>query len=360
MAPETEMKKVRGRRGLYRRAPQSYLLRRRIGGHLYQIPLKAGNDDDAKAVYDLALKEISSGIHGGGTAPTLGALAQGWIKLHRKQERHAAAAAWALDALGNLAQLPLPSITTERVEGWICRYQEDHKPATINMVLRYLKIWMRWALRRKTPGLPGMPYDVPIPKVEKVARPVVKISHQDAFLLGVDRVREWVRVTQLAEPQVRAAVRLMLGLGLREAEVLGARWAWLDLEARVYVVGKAKGMKPRALGVPEWVVPYLQALPRTLNGLVFPGEDGGEHPHGWLRKAIARGAKAAGLTGTVGNHRLRGSFATRHAAAGTSTKDLQDMMGHFSITTTQGYIEEDLERRKAAQDRLAGMMKTGG
>jgi integrase len=163
----------------------------------------------------------------------------------------------------------------------------------------------------------------------------------------------------LAEPQVRAAVRLMLGCGMREAEVLGARWEWLDAGQGEYRIGKAKGMKPRTLGVPDWVLPWILALPRTVSGLVFPGDDGRQHPAGWLRKALARGARAAGVVGTLGNHRLRASFATRHAAAGTATDSIQAMMGHRWITTTQEYIEPGLDRQKAAQDALAGILKKG-
>lgn len=352
-------KKAKRRLGLFPRGPQSYLLRKRIGGVLYQVPIKAANAADAREIYNQILKEISLGLHGGGQAPTLAALIDGWCHLHRKQLRHVTAARWCAEALGQLVKLPLPSITTERVESWISDYQEDHAPATINQVLRYLKLWMRWAVKRKTAGLPGMPYDVPMRRVEKMARPVVKIADQDAFLAGVDRVKEWARHSQLAEFQVRAAVRLMLGCGMREAEVEGARWDWLDAGQGEYRVGKAKGMKPRTLGVPAWVLPWIMALPRTVSGLIFPGEDGKPHPAGWLRKALARGARAAGVVGTLGNHRLRASFATRHAAAGTALDSIQGMMGHGNIATTMGYIEPELGRQKQAQDALAGILRKG-
>ncbi|HLP30747.1 MAG TPA: hypothetical protein VK150_05255, partial [Geothrix sp.] len=240
--------KAKRRNGIFHRGGDSYLFRKKIRGHLYQIPFRAGSSKDAKLVYDQILLEISLGLHGGGKAPDLSSIIEGWCRLHRKQEDHVKNARWAEEALKDvpkgmtpLPDLPLPSITTERVETWICHYQDGRSPATINHVLRYLKLWMRWAVKRKTPGLPGMPYDVPMRKVERVAKPVVKIPHQDAFFQGVDCIRTWVRVSQLADLEVRVAVRMMLGLGLREKEVLGARREWLDLDARTYTVGKAKG-----------------------------------------------------------------------------------------------------------------------
>lgn len=350
-------KKAKRRNGLFKRG-ESYWLRKQISGHLYQIPLKVGPRDDAQEVYDQVLKEIVLGLHGGGKAPTLAALIDGWCSLHRKQEAHVRAARYAEAALGALVKLPLPSITLDRVDGWIADYQEGHSNATINQVLRYLKLWMRWAVDLKT--IPGMPYKKKMLKVEKRAKPVVKIAAQDDFLRGVDCIKTWTRHSQLADFQVRAAVRLMLGCGMREAEVEGARWDWLDAGNREYIVGKAKGMKPRTIGVPDWVLPWILALPRTVSGLIFPGEDGKPHPAGWLRKALARGAKAAGVTGTLGNHRMRASFATRHASAGTALSDLQAMMGHRFVATTRDYIEDDLAQQKSAQDRLAEQLRKGG
>lgn len=361
MADLKKRAKAKRRGGIFLRG-ETYWLRKTIGKQCYQVNLhvQKGRRDDAVEVAALVLKEIALGLHGGGVAPDLATLIDLWCHLHRKQERHTAAARWAEQALGTMTKLPLPSITTERLEEWLAAYLEDHAPATCNLVLRYLKVWLRWAVERKTPGLPGMPCKITMQRVEKRARPVVKISGQDDFLRGVDCVKTWVRTSQLAELQVRAAVRLMLGCGLREAEALGARWEWIDAGQGEYQVGKAKGMRPRTLGVPAWVMPWILALPRTVSGLVFPAPDGGQHPAGWLRKALARGARAAGVVGTLGNHRLRASFATRHAAAGTSLDAIQGMMGHTDISTTRGYIEDDLGRQKQAQDKLAGMMAKGG
>jgi integrase len=109
------------------------------------------------------------------------------------------------------------------------------------------------------------------------------------------------------------------------------------------------------------VLPFILALPRTFSGLIFPGAKGKQHPHGWLRKALARGGRAVpGLVGVLGNHRLRATFATLHAAAGTPLSDIQAMMGHADLSTTRSYIEDDLAQQKTAQDRLAGILKIGG
>lgn len=366
MAELKKRAKAKRRNGIFHRGGDSYLFRRKIRGNLYQIPFKAGNAKDAKQVYDQILLEISLGLHGGGTAPRLSAIIKAWVNLHRKQTEHVKNAKYAEESLRNVAKgqtplpdLPLPSITTPRLEDWISHFQEDHAPATINLVLRYLKLWLRWAVDRGTPGLPKMPCKIKMQKVEPRVRPVVEMDDQAAFLAGIDCVKTWVKVSQLAELPVRAAARFMLGVGIREGQVLRARWEWLDLEARTYIVGKDKGGRIRVVKVPEWVVPWLQALPRTVSGWIFPGEDGQPHPHNWLRKALARGGRAAGIVGNLGNHRLRASFITRHAAEGTPLSDIQALVGHRDVSTTRGYVEENQDRLNAAQDRLAARLKGG-
>lgn len=351
--------KAKRRNGLFKQPNGSYKLRKKIKGHLYQIPLVVSDKDDARDVYDQVLKEIALGMHGLPQAPSLAALIDGWCGLHRKQEAHVKTARWCEGALGPaMGKLPLTSITTERLDEWVSAFQEDHKPASINLVLRYLKLWLRWAVKRK--AIPGMPCDITMQRVEKRPRPVVKISQHELFLQAVDCVKTWTKHSQLADFQVRTAVRMMLGLGLREAEILGAKFEWLDLEARTYTVGKAKGMKPRTIGVPEWVLPFIQALPRTVTGLLFPGEKGQPHPHNWLRKALLRGARAVpSMVGILGNHRLRASFATRHSENGTPLATIQAMMGHESIITTRGYVQDDLGQQVASQDQLSTRLKGG-
>jgi integrase len=345
------------RNGLFKRPNGSYMLRKKIGGHLYQVSLVVTERDDAREVYNKVLKEIVLGLHGLPKPPTLEATIEEWCRLHRKQEAHVRAARWAAEALGNLVRLPLTSISTVRLEEWISDYQEEHAPATVNQVLRYLKAWLRWSMDRD--AIHRMPCRIKMQRVVPRVRPVVGIARHDAFLQGVDCVKTWTKHSQLAELPVRAAVRFMLGLGLREAEVLGAKWEWLSLDARTYTVGKSKGGRPRVLGVPDWVLPWLDALPRTASGWIFPDGAGHPHQHNWLLRALARGARVAGINGRLGNHRLRASFATRHAAAGTPLVDIQALLGHTSITTTRGYVEEEQDRLNTAQHRLAERLKKG-
>ena len=89
----------------------------------------------------------------------------------------------------------------------------------------------------------------------------------------------------------------------------------------------------------------------TFSEWIFPAETGKPHCPGFLRKPLLSAAKQLGL-GNLTPHRLRASFASLHAAAGTPLSELQTMMGHTDYKTLWGYIEQTLDACRNAQEGL--------
>ena len=210
-----------------------------------------------------------------------------------------------------------------------------------NNVLVTLRTHLNFAVKR---GRLRKPLKVELLRVQRKPRPTVPASRVQEFLTAIDHATK--------NPQVRVMVRVMLGLGCRSSEVIGMRFEWLDIEQRTYQVGRAKGKEARVLPVPSWLWDDLTALPtKTLSGLIFPARTGGRHCPGFLRKPLMAAAKQLGL-GNLTPHRLRASFASLHAAAGTPLSELQTMMGHKDYKTLWGYIEQTLDARREAQEGL--------
>jgi len=218
----------------------------------------------------------------------------------------------------------------------------EHSKVYTNNVLVSLRTLLNFGVKR---GRCKKALKVELLRVQRKPRTTVPADMVKNFLQVFDSFTN--------NPHGRVMVRVMLALGLRSSEVTGMRWEWLDLNQRTYTVGRAKGKEARVLPCPAWLLDILVAMPKnTLSGLMFPTREGKPHSPGFLRKPLLATAKSLEL-GKLTPHRLRATFASLHAEAGTPLSELQTLMGHKDYKTLWGYIEQSLNTRRAAQDALS-------
>lgn len=211
-----------------------------------------------------------------------------------------------------------------------------------NNILQILRLLLNYGV--KTGSIREVPVKIRMSRFQQKPRQVIPAHRIQEFLSTVDRSAK--------NPHIHVMIRVMVGLGLRESEVLGMRWEWFNPDHRLYLVGKAKGKTVRSLPVPVWLWDSIHGLPRTSSEWVFPAEDGMPHRSQFCKKALQRVAFKLGL-GHLTQHRLRATFASLHAEAGTPITEIQGMLGHKSITTTMIYVETSLEAKRRSQDALS-------
>jgi integrase/recombinase XerC len=151
-----------------------------------------------------------------------------------------------------------------------------------------------------------------------------------------------------------AGLRLSELLALRAGSVLGRPG-----ERRVEVAGK--GGRPRTVPIePELdavVERYLDSR-RVRFGRVRPGDPllldrkGAPLKRGGLQYLVESCYRRAGITDRVPRgaqlHALRHTFATRLAEDGANASEIMRLLGHASLTTSQGYIEVTAAQQRAA------------
>lgn len=279
--------------------------------------------------------------------PTLGTLADAWVESYQRSlsKRHveivgSCAKVWLKPELGDVR---LDRISTQRVLDLRQKVlAAGRSPSTANLLLRTLNLLMSYAIR--IGHLERKPYTVSLLKVQRKPRPTIPAESVATFIDGAAKISR--------NPQVGVMLATLIGCGLRASEVLAMRWVWLDPTKRTYTVGVSKGKEARVIPIPDWLWLRLVGMPRTLSPYVFPSKDGGLHHRHFLRQPLQRLCRELGL-GNVTVHRLRGSFATLHAEAGTPITAIQSMLGHADIKTTLIYIEQGFEVRRRSQDALA-------
>lgn len=163
---------------------------------------------------------------------------------------------------------------------------------------------------------------------------------------------------------------LALLCGLRRGELLGLRWADVDLAAgkvdicnQRMVIDRTELDRPpksaagrRQLPLPAPVLAALRRERRRSASLyVLSHPDGSPYSPQQLRRALDAACKAAGLP-RLHIHGLRHSMATAALEAGTDVKVLQTLLGHAHYSTTADtYLHPSDEIRAQA---LAGLAAT--
>lgn len=145
----------------------------------------------------------------------------------------------------------------------------------------------------------------------------------------------------------RAILELLYGSGLRAAELVGMNLDDLDLRGGMVRV-RGKGRKERIVPVgrkseealnlyftrrPEFHTKNSQPDPEA----VFLNRKGGRLSTRYLRTMVQNCVLSASADGRISPHAFRHSFATHLLDGGMGLREIQELLGHVSLSTTQRY-----------------------
>lgn len=176
----------------------------------------------------------------------------------------------------------------------------------------------------------------------------------------VARLLEQPRGASPLAQRDRALLETMYACGLRASEAVGLECSDVDLQESLLRT-RGKGSKERIVPVGRQATAALSAYLRSgrpeLLGVgtqsrLFLNARGGALTRQGLYKIVQGHARSAGLSERMSPHTLRHSFATHMLAGGADLRQVQEMLGHASIATTQIYTHVDSERLKAVHRKF--------
>lgn len=251
--------------------------------------------------------------------------------------------------LGDLEQLNAKTVraflSARRKAGAVSR--------SLSRTLSALRMFFRWLEAQDTlknravaqVALPKVPHSVPKPLNREAAAEVVGASGD------TPAAEDWIRLRD------KAVLLLLYGCGLRISEALSLTARDAPGQGRDVLHIKGKGGKERMVPVlaivSEAIAEYAAAcpFPLTAGGPLFVGARGGPLSPRLIQLAMARLREELQLPETATPHALRHSFATHLLSSGADLRQIQELLGHASLSTTQIYTQVDRDRLLAVYDK---------
>ena len=249
----------------------------------------------------------------------------------------------------------VPDLTIQDLGDYVSwLHRKDFKPATLARHLVSLKVFFRYL------------------QLEGV------MEENRAELLGSQRL--WERVPHVLSPEQidallespgaddpcwrrdRALLELLYATGCRASELSNLKLEDVHLKES-YCLCRGKGDKERIVPLGsraveafrEWLEkerPKLAARVETAPAWALLSYRGRRLRRERIWELLKRYVARIGAPSSVSPHTLRHSFATHLLAGGADLRQVQEMLGHASIATTQIYTHVDMSRLKAVHKQF--------
>jgi integrase/recombinase XerD len=246
---------------------------------------------------------------------------------------------------------PLPQLAIQdlaQYPAWLLEH-EHLAPSSVARHVISLKMFFRYL------QLEGVLRDN---LVELLGSP--KLWHRVPQVLSVQMVERLFVAPTAGDPcwrRDRALLELLYATGCRASEVAGMRLADVHLD-RGYCTCHGKGDKQRivplgrraAQRIQEYLAterPALAARCPIPSDWLLLSSRGLRLRRERIWELVKKYALRVGAPPEVSPHTLRHSFATHLLAGGADLRQVQEMLGHASIATTQIYTHVDPTRMKA-------------
>jgi len=145
----------------------------------------------------------------------------------------------------------------------------------------------------------------------------------------------------------RAILELLYSSGLRVSELSGLNVDDLNIRESLVKI-RGKGKKERIVPVGSKAVNAVKSylvermLRRSRDKALFLNRMGTRLTDRGVRRIVVKYARASAMTGHVGPHVLRHSFASHLLQGGADLRVIQELLGHASLSTTQKYTHLDI------------------
>lgn len=254
------------------------------------------------------------------------------------------------------ADVPVAEIDRLTIREWMASLHADHKKTSVARKLASLRTFFQFLIREgKLESNPAK--QVATPKIERKLPNHLSIEDAVRFIETPD-------VTTDLGRRDRAIIEFLYATGIRVGELVGINLADVDLkEKMVRVTGKRKKQRIVPFGEPalQALMLYLEETRGVfLNNCpvvdrdpqaLFLNYQGTRITTRSVGRLIDKYIKQCADIHDISPHSLRHTFATHLLDSGADLRDIQELLGHARLTTTQIYTQVSMEKMIEVYDR---------
>jgi site-specific recombinase XerD len=220
-----------------------------------------------------------------------------------------------------------------------------------------LKLFFRFLVEEeRLPRDPALPLRTP--KKREALPDVLTMGELERLLASTGRAEIWERHFHAKPERDRLLLALLAYAGLRRSELLGLDWDDVDLSRRLLRVRKAKGGRQRTIPIHPALVPlivdYYEVRQPRVEPALFVGVQGKRLNDTQLDQLFRHYVDASGVgeRKRVTPHTLRHVFASELLRAGANLRQIQELLGHKHLDSTQRYTRVNAHELRGAIKRL--------
>lgn len=193
-------------------------------------------------------------------------------------------------------------------------------------------------------------FDLELPKVPRSLPKDVMTPSEVEIVLSITDIKDDIGIRD------RAILEVLYSTGIRRSEVVNLKYTDLNKDQGILFVREGKGRKDRFVPIGgraiQWIEKYLYEVRPKLSILnnddheLFLTYTGHAFTPDIMGQLVTRYIKKSNIPKSGGCHMFRHTFATILHNNGVGIRNIQAMLGHTKLETTQIYTQVAIHRLK--------------
>lgn len=235
-------------------------------------------------------------------------------------------------------------LTGLTIRSYLGNLYKDHNRSSISRKLASIRHFMKFLLKEKV--------------IEKDASQLISTSKQEKKLPTILDVDEMFHLLETPDPATklgkrdRAILELMYATGVRVSELAAidiSDFSWETNTLKIRGKGRKERIVPFGEKAKKRLLIYRDERPFFLKKGVetpalFLNQWGGRLTTRSIARLIDKYILLCGSKRHISPHTVRHSFATHLLSAGANLRDIQELLGHESLSTTQKYTHVSIDK----------------